>query len=159
MFILLIVFLVGLLIFLIIKNFILKNSFTRSKKIIYSIIIALIAAPIFYFLFVASLMYFMSREVSKKFDMVLWNNSINIVDGDFAKYEMVDDLIESQILLNKDSLSIKKVLGQPDSKNIDGSKWTYDAGTGGGYGFVDHYLDIYFHKSQAVKLEHRRIKD
>ena len=85
MFILLIVFLVGLLIFLIIKNFILKNSFTRSKKIIYSIIIALIAAPIFYFLFVASLMYFMSREVSKKFDRVLWNNSINIVDGGLCK--------------------------------------------------------------------------
>ena len=44
-------------------------------------------------------------------------------------------------------------------KNTNENIWTYEAGTGGGFGFVDHFLEIYYKKNKVQKIEHKRIQD
>ena len=72
---------------------------------------------------------------------------------------MIDDLIDSRVLIDKDSIQVKELLGKPNYKNTNENVWTYGAGTGGGFGFVDHFLEIYYKKNKVQKIEHKRIQD
>ena len=62
-------------------------------------------------------------------------------------------------LIDKDSIQVKELLGKPNYKNTNENVWTYEAGTGGGFGFVDHFLEIYYKKNKVQKIEHKRIQD
>ena len=69
---------------------------------------------------------------------------------------MIDDLIDSRVLIDKDSIQVKELLGKPNYKNTNENVWTYEAGTGGGFGFVDHFLKIYYKKNKVQKIEYKK---
>jgi hypothetical protein len=52
----------------------------------------------------------LTREKSREFNKEDWSISNNI-NNKLSKYEMIDDLIDSEILLNKDSTKVKNILG------------------------------------------------
>ena len=150
--IMIIIFYLGIFKFL--KNRI-KNTIL---KIFMSSIISIVFGILFYIISFVGLIYFLTREKSREFNKEDWSISNNI-NNKLSKYEMIDDLIDSEILLNKDSTKVKNILGIPDFKNSQQKSWTYNAGTGGGFGFVDHYLEIYFHDNKVIRVEHKRIND
>lgn len=132
----------------------------RKKKFLISGIIAVVLTPLIYFAFVIYIIYALTTEKRREFHREEWILVGEDINKRLSRFEMIDDLIDSKILVKKDSLEVIKILGAPDSRDKENNKWTYEAGTGGGFGFVDHYLDIYYNKdNETVKAEHRRIKD
>ena len=141
-----IVSVIALIFYLVISKF-LKNIITNMFGII------------FYVLSVTGLIYFLTKKKSKKKkkkDWILLNEDI---EKRLHRYEMIDDLIDSRVLIDKDSIQVKELLGKPNYKNTNENVWTYEAGTGGGFGFVDHFLEIYYKKNKVQKIEHKRIQD
>ena len=114
---------------------------------------------IFYVFSVAGLIYFLTKEKSRDFDKKDWILLNEDIEKRLHRYEMIDDLIDSRVLIDKDSIQVKELLGKPNYKNTNENVWTYEAGTGGGFGFVDHFLEIYYKKNKVQKIEHKRIQD
>ncbi len=67
--------------------------------------------------------------------------------------------VDQQLLPQQQGYQVKELLGKPNYKNTNENVWTYEAGTGGGFGFVDHFLEIYYKKNKVQKIEHKRIQD
>ena len=103
--------------------------------------------------------YFLTKEKSRDFDKKDWILLNEDIEKRLHRYEMIDDLIDSRVLIDKDSIQVKELLGKPNYKNTNENVWTYEAGTGGGFGFVDHFLEIYYKKNKVQKIEHKRIQD
>ena len=108
--IMIIIFYLGIFKFL--KNRI-KNTILR---IFMSSIISIVFGILFYIISFVGLIYFLTREKSREFNKEDWSISNNI-NNKLSKYEMIDDLIDSEILLNKDSTKVKNILGIPDFRN------------------------------------------
>ena len=72
---------------------------------------------------------------------------------------MMDDLISRRLLSDKDSIEVKRILGNPDFRDHDNNFWQYYGGLSNGFGFVDHLLIVNFEDNKVSKLEHKRIKD
>ncbi len=130
----------------------------NKRKFLISGITAAILSPLIYFAFVSFLIFTMSIERSRDFDENLWKTTSE-AEGEFGKYEMIDDLIESDLLINKDSLEVKKILGMPEYRDKEKNFWQYYAGMSNGFGFVDHHLIVNFKHGKVSKLEHKRLKD
>lgn len=71
---------------------------------------------------------------------------------------MIDDLIESDLLINKDSLEVKKILGTPEYRDKENDFWQYYAGMSNGFGVVDHNLIVNFKHGKVSKLEYKNLK-
>ncbi|WP_294287626.1 hypothetical protein [uncultured Chryseobacterium sp.] len=123
-----------------------------------SILLAGIISPVVYFLVVSILIINMTRERSRDFDSVVWQSNTKMEKG-MNNYEMIDDLIDSKILIDKDSSEVKKNLGSPELKDEKRNVWQYDAGTSTGFGFTDHQLIIKFANNRVIMLEHIRQQD
>lgn len=72
---------------------------------------------------------------------------------------MIDDLIDSKLLIGKDSSEVKEILGSPELKDKQQNFWQYYAGTGTGFGFTDHQLIVKFANNKVIRLEHIRQQD
>ncbi|WP_299114640.1 hypothetical protein [uncultured Winogradskyella sp.] len=76
-----------------------------------------------FFLAVFSLSALLLWLFEKRFDKVLWENNST------QRYQMVDDLIESQILLGKTKDEVIVLLGQPySSSNVEKDIFIYRLG-------------------------------
>ena len=137
------------------KNIIKDNYF----RIFIGLIISIMFGIIFYVFSVAGLIYFLTKEKSRDFEKKDWILLNEDIEKRLHRYEMIDDLIDSRVLIDKDSIQVKELLGKPNYKNTNENVWTYEAGTGGGFGFVDHFLEIYYKKNKVQKIEHKRIQD
>ena len=73
---------------------------------------------------------------------------------------MVDDLIENKTLIGKDTINLRKLLGQPTSQDSLNKVWTYDLGMGGGgLGFRFHTMYVNLENGKVTKVEHIRVDD
>ncbi|APY08137.1 hypothetical protein BWZ20_07410 [Winogradskyella sp. J14-2] len=63
-----------------------------------------------FFLVAVILAFILFNALEKPFDAQKWQSE------PLKRYEMVDDIIESQMLLGKSKSEIIEILGQPDSK-------------------------------------------
>ena len=154
-----IVSVIALIFYLVISKF-LKNIIKDNYfRIFIGLIISIMFVIIFYVFSVAGLIYFLTKEKSRDFDKKDWILLNEDIEKRLHRYEMIDDLIDSRVLIDKDSIQVKELLGKPNYKNTNENVWTYEAGTGGGFGFVDHFLEIYYKKNKVQKIEHKRIQD
>ncbi|MFN8362871.1 MAG: hypothetical protein U0T85_04400 [Cloacibacterium normanense] len=154
-----IVSVIALIFYLVISKF-LKNIIKDNYfRIFIGLIISIMFGIIFYVFSVAGLIYFLTKEKSRDFDKKDWILLNEDIEKRLHRYEMIDDLIDSRVLIDKDSIQVKELLGKPNYKNTNENVWTYEAGTGGGFGFVDHFLEIYYKKNKVQKIEHKRIQD
>ncbi len=154
-----IVSVIALIFFLVISKFLKNNIKDNYFRIFIGLIISIMFGIIFYVFSVAGLIYFLTKEKSRDFDKKDWILLNEDIEKRLHRYEMIDDLIDSRVLIDKDSIQVKELLGKPNYKNTNENVWTYEAGTGGGFGFVDHFLEIYYKKNKVQKIEHKRIQD
>jgi len=154
-----IVSVIALIFDLVISKFLKNNIKDNYFRIFIGLIISIMFGIIFYVFSVAGLIYFLTKEKSRDFDKKDWILLNEDIEKRLHRYEMIDDLIDSRVLIDKDSIQVKELLGKPNYKNTNENVWTYEAGTGGGFGFVDHFLEIYYKKNKVQKIEHKRIQD
>ena len=154
-----IVSVLALIFYLVISKFLKNNIKDNYFRIFIGLIISIMFGIIFYVFSVAGLIYFLTKEKSRDFDKKDWILLNEDIEKRLHRYEMIDDLIDSRVLIDKDSIQVKELLGKPNYKNTNENVWTYEAGTGGGFGFVDHFLEIYYKKNKVQKIEHKRIQD
>ena len=154
-----IVSVIALIFYLVISKFLKNNIKDNYFRIFIGLIISIMFGIIFYVFSVAGLIYFLTKEKSRDFDKKDWILLNEDIEKRLHRYEMIDDLIHSRVLIDKDSIQVKELLGRPNYKNTNENVWTYEAGTGGGFGFVDHFLEIYYKKNKVQKIEHKRIQD
>lgn len=154
-----IVSVIALIFYLVISKFLKNNIKDNYFRIFIGLIISIMFGIIFYVFSVAGLIYFLTKEKSRDFDKKDWILLNEDIEKRLHRYEMIDDLIDSRVLIDKDSIQVKELLGKPNYKNTNENVWTYEAGTGGGFGFVYHFLEIYYKKNKVQKIEHKRIQD
>ena len=154
-----IVSVIALIFYLVISKFLKNNIKDNYFRIFIGLIISIMFGIIYYVFSVAGLIYFLTKEKSRDFDKKDWILLNEDIEKRLHRYEMIDDLIDSRVLIDKDSIQVKELLGKPNYKNTNENVWTYEAGTGGGFGFVDHFLEIYYKKNKVQKIEHKRIQD
>lgn len=78
----------------------------------------------------------------------------------YKRYEMVKDLIQSNIVAGKDTNEVKALIGEPDLRNDTSQIWNYNMGEGGGgLGFRMHYLVVKFTADRVIDIWHQRITD
>lgn len=123
------------------------NSSTKPKKsLLLPIIISLVLTPIAYFLYVKVFISTISYEESNKFTKLTWDTEIS------KRWMMREDIVNKKILIGKDSLEIKTLIGEPSTKDSTAKKWIYDLGSEkAGLGLVFYYMD--------VKYENGRVKE
>lgn len=130
----------------------------RKGRFFKSILLAVFVAPVVYFLLVFILILSTTREKSRDFDSVIWQANSKTESGT-DNYEMVDDLIYSRVLIDKDSSEVRKILGSPALKDRKKKFWQYYTGTSTGFGFTDHQLVVKFANNKVIMLEHIRQQD
>jgi hypothetical protein len=95
-----------------------------------------------------------THEPSGNFSKEKWNAKKT------ERWQMAGSLVKSKILMDKDSLQIKNILGPPDQRKDSLGQWYYDMGAGGGgLGFRFHSLLIIYRDGRVFKVEHQHIDD
>ena len=115
----------------------------------------LIVTPFIYLGLIMIFIFWMSYTPSKNFDKSQW-----LTDKE-ERFQMADDIIESKMLIGKDTNQVKQILGEPPWRDTTAKKWTFDMGCGGGgLGFLFHNLDLNLDKKGVViSVEHIKIRD
>jgi len=124
-------------------------------------ITTLILTPAIYIGLVLLLLFGLSYTPSIDFDRSQW-----LADRE-GRFQMATDIIKTKMLIKKDTIEVKGLLGEPtwgtDStwKSDAISTWTYDMGFGGGNGIAGlmHNLVITFDKGHVVTVKHVKIQD
>jgi cbb3-type cytochrome oxidase subunit 3 len=117
-----------------------------SKVIVFFLLLFIICWVVYIF----SLFH----EPNKKFDKSKW------LTEQAKRYEMANDIIESRILIGKDSNQIKQLIGEPDSRLKNSSEYYYNMGMGaGGLGFKLHSLLLKFKNGQVDSVFHGEVLD
>ncbi len=117
----------------------------NRKTIIISFIILLFAC-LAYFLFI--------RKETVKFEKATW--LANTVD----RFYMADDIIESRLLIGKDTNQVKQILGDLSASEKGLSEWWYYMGAvPAGFGVSMHQLIVRFDiNMKVVDVEHASTK-
>lgn len=157
--VIIIVLVLTIIIYVIVSNYFKTKIKSNKYRILVSIIISSFIGLILYVISVTVTIYFLFREKSREFERKNWVLSGEDMEKRLSRYEMIDDLIDERLLDGKDSLQVKEIIGNPDVRNRENNSWEYDSGTGGGLGFVDHYLEVYFKNGKVFKVVHKRIED
>jgi hypothetical protein len=77
-----------------------------------------------------------------------------------SRYKMADDVIQSKLLIDKDSNGVKEILGNPTDRNLTTNRWFYPMGTSqSGLGILLHTLSIRFDSGRVTKVDHIEIAD
>lgn len=132
-----------------------------SKKVKYHntrLILTLLAYLFFAFIMYQGLIALLHRKVShipkRTFKREEWLTEKTL------RFQMIDDIINSKMLLGSDSNNVKKLLGEPSNRSNSNHLWIYDAGQGGGgMGFLFHYLNITYEEGKVIKVVKAQVKD
>lgn len=119
----------------------------------------LIATPAIYIGLILLMLFGMAYTPNKDFNKSKW-----LTDKE-GRFQMASNIIESKMLIGKDSNQIKEILGDPTSGSYSTwqsnpiNSWTYDMGMAGGFGLLLHYLVIEFKSNRVISVTHAKIRD
>lgn len=114
----------------------------------------IVLTPLIYFGLIIALFSAMFYEPTRDFDKEKW-----FADKE-KRYEMRDDLVNSEILKNKNKKEVADILGLPDFETDTTNIWNYDLGTSGaGLGWQFNTLLITFDNDRVTKVEKQEIVD
>lgn len=126
----------------------------ERKRMLATVVASIITSSILYAAFVWFVIYTISYEPQKDFNITTWST-------DKERYQMADDLIERKVLVGKDSSEVKAMLGSPERRSDSTNQvelrdsWTYDMGMGSfGFGVKFHTLIIKFHENKVSEVIH-----
>jgi len=133
----------------ILKKFI-KDKKTRNWT---SIIGTIIIAPILYFGLVTALFNYLFYEPQYDFDREKW------FADKHSRFEMRDDIVDSEILKGKSKPEIVEFIGDPEF-NDSTDVWTYVLGiSGAGFGWQFNSLELTFEKGKVSGVKKIKIID
>ncbi len=132
------------------KKFI-KQSNTRK---IVTWLTTIILVPIVYVGFISLFFIVLFHVPNRDFDRSKW----------FAdkqnRFQMANNIIDSKMLIRKDTNQMKQLLGNPAFRIDSLKEWKYDMGMGGGgLGFLFHTLVIKFEKNRVTSVQHQEVED
>lgn len=148
-------FVIGILTFLILR-WILKKFITTNRvlRTILTCIGTIVLTPIIYTGLIVAMIAAMFYEPTKDFNKEQW-----IADKS-KRYEMRDNLVESELLKNKTKEEILGILGPPAARADSVNVWDYDLGTSqAGFGWQFNNLIITFDNDRVTKVEKTEIVD
>lgn len=140
----------------------LLKKFIRTDRIrqITTWAATVIVTPIVYAGLIMLLIFVITYTPSKDFEKSQW-----LKDKE-GRFEMAKDIINSKLLMDKDTIQVKQILGEPTWGSDTNwrlnkiNSWTYNMGMGGGgLGFMFHHLVIKFEKQKVIAVEHVKIHD
>ena len=101
----------------------------------------------------SSFLFYIFSVPTKKFDTKVWRTETN------KRFQMADNIIDSKLLIEKDTNQIKQLLGEPTERDSL-TNWTYNMGQGGGgLGFLFHSLIVSFENEKVTRVVHAKIQD
>jgi hypothetical protein len=131
-----------------------------QKRKIFTWFATIIFTPIIYEGLIMLLLFGITYTPSRDFDKSQW-----LTDKE-GRFQMASDIIDSKMLIAKDTNQVKQILGEPSLGSGSNwrqdtvNAWTYDMGNGGGgLGFMFHNLVVKFDKEQVINVEHVKIRD
>jgi hypothetical protein len=114
----------------------------------------IILTPIIYLGLIVIFINILFYEPTRDFDKEKW-----FADKS-KRYEMRDDIVESEILKSKNKKEIIELIGLPNFGSDSTDIWNYDLGTSGaGFGWQFNSLLITFDNDEVVKVEKREVVD
>ena len=126
-----------------------------SKRRIATWIFTFITTPIIYVPLVLLFVFGLPFEPGRNFNKHEW-----LTDRE-GRFQMANDIINSKVLIGKDTTEVKQILGEPSWKENGHTMWTYDMGWGGGWmSSLFHNLNLTVDRQgKVVLVEHVEIKD
>jgi Na+-transporting methylmalonyl-CoA/oxaloacetate decarboxylase gamma subunit len=110
----------------------------------FAIVFALVVSPIIYASVVISIFLYISYYPSREFNSQVWKTQADL------RYEMSEDVIESEMLIGKTQEEILLLLGR-DYSSINESRITYELGYVPGLFNIDpDFLEIQFKNGVAI---------
>ncbi|NOT74229.1 MAG: hypothetical protein HOP08_04815 [Cyclobacteriaceae bacterium] len=146
---------IGVLTFFILR-LVLKRIIKTNKTLRISLtwIGTIILTPIIYIGIIFLIFSWMFYEPTRDFSKERWFSEKQ------KRYEMRDDIVESDFLKNKNKAEVLNLLGSPDFRTDTTNVWEYDLGTSGaGFGWQFNSLLVKFDHEQVSKVEKREIVD
>jgi hypothetical protein len=145
-----IVLIIAIPTFLVLR-WILKRFIKNKKTLKWTVIVStIIISPIIYYVLIIMFFSLLFYEPQYDFDRERW-----LADSE-ARHEMRDNLVESEILINKSKSEVIHLIGEPKSKDST-DLWIYDLGmSGAGFGWQFNYLELTFENgivSDVKKIE------
>ena len=108
----------------------------------------ILATLIIYFLVIKLILNSLTSIPKERFNETTWKSNIN------ERHKMIDDLIESKYIINKDKNKIIEVFGEPKDKIIEENVWVYELVGRSWSDFKITTLKIHFNDSTAYKTSH-----
>lgn len=132
------------------------KKFIKNKNIrkITTWLTTLVMVPIIYQVVILLFIFALVYEPNKDFDKSRW-----LTDKQ-NRFQMANNIIDSKMLINKDTNEVKRLLGNPVLQTDSSRTWNYDMGMGGGgVGFLFHTLIIKFGRNKVTSVFHQKVED
>mgnify|MGYP001403698279 CR=1 FL=1 len=118
-----------------------------------SLAVTVIIAPVLYVILVAAFFSFLFYEPQYDFEREPW------FANKHSRFEMRDNIIESEILKGKTKSEIIEFIGKPDSADST-DVWKYELGTSGfGFGWQFNSLELRFKNGKVSEVKKIEIID
>ncbi|RZK53508.1 MAG: hypothetical protein EOO91_17510 [Pedobacter sp.] len=119
-----------------------KESNLHKKKTLICLALSLVLAPIFYLFYIKLFIQLITYSEDKKFNKTEWFSKTE------ERWKMRNDIINNNLLVNKDSVYVKNLIGLPTATLNNPRKWVYNVGQHNeGMGVIFHYIN--FHTNSA----------
>lgn len=115
-------------VYLLVRWIVLKYRKESIQTALFSILAAILLTPILCWAFVTVTLYTLYYKPTPQFNQEVW------LKKGIDRHRLIDDLIATKTLMNKDSMDVKALLGT-DIYRPDPKTWVYHAG---------HSTDIFF---------------
>lgn len=145
---------IGIMTFFILRWTLKKFVNTRKLRIVLTWAGTIVLTPVIYIGLTITFVSILFYQPTRGFDREKW-----LADKE-KRYEMRNDIVESEILKNKDKKEVAELLGLPDFGSDTTNIWNYDLGTSGaGLGWQFNSLIVTFDKELVTKVEKKEITD
>ena len=128
--------------------------YQRAKyKTMVALTVSIVLTPFLYLGLIQLFMFAITYEPKKEFNQEAW------LKDDRKRYYMAADIINSKLLVGKDTTEVKQLLGVPTISRGP-SDWGYNMGEGsGGLGFMFHFLLLKVENGKVAAVKHERWQD
>ena len=147
-----IVLILAIIVYFILRK-LLRNRIKDSKhRNIAAVIGAIFLAPIFYLILVIAFFSYLFYEPQSDFNRQKW-----FADKE-SRAEMRDDIVESEMLTNKDKKQVIELIGKPDFDSLN--IWKYNLGmSSAGLGVQFNSLELRFKNEKVSEVKKIEIMD
>lgn len=118
----------------------------KSHRLVLTGLTTILMTPLLYAAIIFLWVFAASYYPSKSFDQNIWKHN------PMSRYEITDDLIESELLVGKSENEVRSILGEY-TFTYNENHWAYEIGYVPGLLNIDpSVLDVYFENGVVIKV-------